>query len=138
MDRDKIVEFLNQDLSGEIEAILVYMRNATIALGEACKAGHDMEGIAFDEMRHAEWLADLIVELGGKPAMTHRELDFGGDSARDFVRRVVELEKAAIAMYKEHIATIDDEKVKEKLQHILREEEWHLAEFEELLEELGS
>jgi len=138
LDREKIIELLNQDLSGEIEAILVYMRNATVALPENCEAGHEMEEIAFDEMRHAEWLSDLIVKLGGKPSMTHRELDFGGSSAKDFVRRVVELEREAIAMYKEHIAAIDNEEVREKLQHILREEEWHLAEFEELLEELGS
>jgi len=137
LDREKIVELLNQDLSGEIEAILVYMRNATVALREACEAGHELEEIAFDEMRHAEWLSDLIVELGGRPTMTHRELDFGGDSPRDFVRRVIELEKEAIAMYREHISAIDDQKVREKLQHILREEEWHLEEFEELLEELG-
>ncbi|WP_456473785.1 ferritin-like domain-containing protein [Candidatus Pyrohabitans sp.] len=135
---DKVIELLNQDLSGEIEAILVYMRNATVALGGSCKAGHEIEEIALDEMRHADWLAGLIVELGGKPAMTHRELNFGGSTPADFVRRVVELEREAIAMYREHIAAIDNEKVKEKLQHILREEEWHLAEFEELLEELRS
>ncbi len=138
MEREEIVELLNRDLSGEIEAILVYMRNATVALGEECEAGHEMEEIALDEMRHAEWLAELIVELGGKPAMTHRELDFGGDSVEDFVKRVIELEKEAIAMYREHISAIDNARVKEKLQHILKEEEWHLEEFEELFEELKS
>ncbi len=135
MDKEGIIEMLNQDLSGEIEAILVYMRNSSVSIGSKCKTGHELEEIALDEMRHAEWLSDLIVGLGGKPAMTHRELDFGGSTARDFIKRTIELEKEAIEMYKEHISAIDDIKIKEKLQHILKEEEWHLKEFEELLEQ---
>ncbi len=136
MEKEKVVELLNQDLSGEIEAILVYMRNAVVAGDAACRAARGLEEIALDEMRHAEWLSELIVELGGKPSMSHRELDFGGKEPRDFVRRVVELEKEAIAMYREHISAIDLPEVKAKLEHILREEEWHLEEFEEMLEDM--
>ncbi|GCC10899.1 ferritin-like domain protein [archaeon] len=130
-----IVEMLNIDLSGEIEAILVYMRNSTVALRNVCETGNELEEIALDEMRHADWLSGLIVNLGGKPAMVHRELDFGGKTASDFLKRGIELENGGIEMYKEHISAIDNIKVKEKLQHILKEEEWHLKEFEELLYE---
>jgi len=136
VEKAEVVELLNQDLSGEIEAILVYMRNAIVSGDEACKAARELEEIALDEMRHAEWLSELIVELGGRPSMTHRELDFGGDSPKDFVRRVVELEKEAIAQYREHISAIDIPEVRERLEHILREEEWHLEEFEEMLEDM--
>ncbi|MBA4349281.1 MAG: hypothetical protein C0415_04745 [Thermodesulfovibrio sp.] len=131
MKKSEIISLLNKDLSGEIEAILIYMRDSFVT-GD-CKPSREMEEIAKDEMRHAEKLAELIVDFGGIPAMEHRPLNFGGMDVKEYLKRLVALEKGAIAMYKEHIAIIPDKNIKKTLTHILHEEEEHLEEFSKLL-----
>lgn len=131
MKKTEIIELLNKDLSGEIEAILIYMRDSFVT--EDCKPSRSMEEIAKDEMRHAEKLAEIIVDLGGMPTMLHRELDFGKKGVKGYLKRLIALEEEAIAMYKEHIETIPDDEIKGVLTHILHEEEEHLKEFTELL-----
>ncbi len=134
MKKQDIIALLNQDLTGEIEAILIYMRNSFVT--PQCRPSREMEEIAKDEMRHAEKLSELIVNLGGVPSMEHRELSFGKGGPKGYLKRLIELEKEAIAMYKEHIALIPDEKIKKLLTHILHEEEGHLNEFAEQLSNL--
>mgnify|MGYP001590199551 CR=1 FL=1 len=135
MKKSEIIGLLNQDLTWEIEAILIYMRNSFVT--PQCRPSREMEEIARDEMRHAEKLSELIVNLGGVPSMEHRELNFGKGGPRGYLRRLIELEKNAIAMYKEHIAIIHEEKTKKLLTHILHEEEGHLEEFIEQLHEFA-
>lgn len=131
MKKSEIINLLNQDLSGELEAILIYMRNSFVA--DECKPSRAMEEIARDEMRHAEKLAELIVGLGGIPSMVYRELDFGRKGTKGALSRIVALEKGAIAMYKEHIEAIPDENIRKTLTHILHEEEVHLEDANKLL-----
>ncbi len=134
MKKSDIIDLLNQDLTGEIEAILVYMRNSFVT--PQCEPSREMEEIAKDEMRHAEKLSELIVDLGGIPSMQHRELNFGKGGSKGYLKRLIALEQEAIAMYAGHIAVIPDEKIKKLLTHILHEEEEHLEEFTEQLEHL--
>ena len=131
MKKKEIIALLNQDLSGEIEAIMTYMRNSFIT-GE-CKPSRTMEEIARDEMRHADKLAEMIVDLGGIPAMVYRELDFGRKGVKGSLSRIAALEKEAIATYKEHIKAIPDEEIKKTLTHILHEEQVHLEDANKLL-----
>jgi bacterioferritin len=133
MKNKEIIDLLNQDLTGEIEAILIYMRDSFVT--PQCKPSRTMEEIAKDEMRHAEKLSEMIVDLGGVPSMLHKELDFGQRGVKGYLRKLVSLEKGAIAMYKEHIEKIPDKKIKKLLTHILHEEEEHLEEFTELLKQ---
>ncbi len=135
MKKSEIIALLNQDLTGEIEAILIYMRNSFVT--DQCRPSREMEEIAKDEMRHAEKLSELIVDLGGVPSMEHRELNFGKGGPKGYLRRLIELEKGAISMYREHIEIIPDEKIKKLLTHILHEEEEHLEEFREQLNEFS-
>ena len=132
--KSEIIDLLNQDLTGEIEAILVYMRDSFVT--PQCDPSRKMEEIAKDEMRHAEILAEMIVDLGGTPSMLHKELDFGKGGTEGFLKKLISLEKGAIAMYCRHIASIPDDKIKKKLTHILHEEEEHLEEFAEQLRSL--
>ena len=134
MDKKEIIKLLNEDITGEIEAILIYMRNSFVT--ENCPPSRKMEEVAKDEMRHTEWLAELIVDLGGVPSMEHKALNFGKEGAEGFLTRLVGLEEGAISQYKDHIKRIPDEEIKKKLQHILEEEEEHLKGFKEHLEKL--
>lgn len=134
MKKEEIIKLLNEDITGEIEAILIYMRNSFVT--ENCPPSRKMEEVAKDEMRHTEWLAELIVDLGGVPSMEHMPLNFGREGAEGFLKRLIGLEEGAIAQYKDHISQIPNEEIKKKLRHILEEEEGHLKEFKEQLEKV--
>jgi len=134
MEPKQIIKLLNDDITGEIDAILTYMRNGFVS--EHCKSHFEMEEIGKDEMRHVEWLSELVTDFGGIPTMQHHELSFGGTTTEDFLKRAIELEKIAIAQYKDHIKKIDHKQVVEVLNVILWEEQNHLKEFQEILAEL--
>jgi bacterioferritin len=108
------------------------MRNAFVS--DHLLTLHEMEEIGKDEMRHVEWLSELVTDFGGIPTMEHHPLSFGGNTPQDFLKRAVILEKGAIAQYTDHIEQIDHKEVVEVLKVILWEEKNHLKEFEEILE----
>jgi bacterioferritin len=118
----------------EIEATMIYVRNAFIMPG--CDPSRVTEAIAVDEMRHMNWLADLIVKRGGKPSMEHKELDFGGDDLKSQLEYQVVHETEAIEMYKRQIGLIDDAEIVGVLKHILDEEKRHRKEFRMRIERL--
>ena len=62
----------------------------------------------------------MIVDLGGVPSMQHKTLDFGRNGAKGYLRKLVSLEKGAIAMYKEHIKLIPDKEIKRTSRGIYR------------------
>jgi len=134
MEVEEIIELLNEDYIREIESTLIYVRNAAVI--KECDPSRVTEAIAVDEMRHLNWLADLIVKRGGKPCLEHRELDFGGDDLRGQLLRQVELETDGIERYKKQINLIDDPEVVGVLKHILDEEKRHRKEFKLRLEKL--
>lgn len=126
---------MNEDYVSEIEATLIYVRNAFIM--PRCDPSRVTEAIAIDEMRHMNWLAELIVKRGGKPSMEHNELDFGGDELRGQLEKQKALETEAIERYKKHIEMIDDAEVVGVLKHILDEEKRHRKEFRIRLEKIS-
>ncbi len=135
MEVEGIIRLLNEDFVGEIEATLIYVRNALIM--DPCDPSRVTEDIAVDEMRHMWWLADLIVKRGGKPSMEHKELDFGGDDLKSQLERQIALETEGIERYKQQIDAINDAEVVGVLKHILDEEKRHRKEFRMRLERIN-
>ena len=134
MEVEEIIRILNEDFVGEIEATMIYVRNAFIM--DRCDPSRVTEDIAVDEMRHMWWLADLIVKRGGKPRMEHKELDFGGDNLKSQLERQIALETEGIERYKQQIDAINDAEVVGVLKHILDEEKRHRKEFRMRLERI--
>lgn len=134
MEIEKIISLLNDDFVSELEAAMIYVRNAFVI--PKCDPSRVTEEIAIDEMRHMNWLADLIVKRGGKPSMEHKELDFGGGDLKNQLEKQVALETEAIETYKKHIEMIEDAEVIGVLKHILDEEKRHRKEFRTRLEKL--
>jgi len=127
MDEGKITELLNKDLEDEHGAIIQYLTHA-YAMGEG-EMACEIEAIAREEMRHLDWLAETIVELGGVPSLERGTMRMGGEPVADWMKNNVMLEEGAISQYKEHIAPIDDPKIKRLLQRILSDEESHHGDF---------
>jgi len=135
MDKDKIIELLNKDIQDEHGAIIQYLSHA-YGMGEG-EMSCEVEALARDEMRHLDWLAETIVELGGKPSLVRGTMKMGGETVSDWMGKNVELEQGAIDQYQEHIKAIDDPKIKRLLKRILADEQAHQGKFEHYVDKAG-
>jgi len=132
MDKAKIISLLNQDMEDEHGAIIQYLTHA-YAMGEG-EIACEIEAIAREEMRHLDWLAETIVELGGVPSLKRGKMRMSGEAVADWMKNNVLIEEDAINQYKEHINAIDDPKIKRLLQRILSDEESHHGDFQHFAE----
>ncbi len=132
MDKDNIIALLNKDLEDEHGAIIQYLTHA-YAMGEG-EMACEIEAISRDEMRHLDWLAETIVELGGVPSLERGTMRMGDGAVGNWMKNNVLLEEGAITQYKEHIETVDDPKIKRLLRRILSDEESHHGDFEHFVE----
>ena len=132
MEKDKIIVLLNQDLEGEHAAIIQYLTHA-YAMGEG-EMACEIEAIAREEMRHFDWLARTVVELGGTPSIERGVMRTDGESVTSWMKNNVLQEEDAITAYKEHVEAIDDPKIKRLLQRILSDEESHRGDFKHFVE----
>jgi len=128
MDKKKIVALLNQDLEGEHAAIIQYLVHA-YGVGEG-EMACEIEAIAREEMRHFDWLAETIVGLGGTPTIKRGEMRTGGELVSEWMKNDVLQEKDGIALYEEHIKTINNPKIRRLLKRILSDEKSHRGDFE--------
>ncbi len=131
-DPQEVIAMLNEDIQGEHAAIVQYLRHA-YALGEG-EMACEIEAIARDEMRHLDWLAETVVELGGQPALERAEMTIGGAGIAEWMRRDVALEQDAIDLYEQHISAIEDSKIKRLLRRIVSDEMAHRHDFEHFAE----
>jgi bacterioferritin len=131
-DPKEVIALLNEDIKGEHAAIVQYLRHA-YAMGEG-EMACEIEAIAREEMRHLDWLAEAIVELGGEPTLDRGEMTIGGANVAEWMQRDVGLEQGAIDMYEEHIKAIEDPKIKRLLRRIVSDEVSHRGDFEHFVD----
>lgn len=127
MKKSEIVELLNMDIEGEHAAIIQYLAHA-YAMGEG-ELSCEIEAIAREEMRHLDWLAETVTELGGVPSFTRGKMRQGGKTVTAWMKNDVLAEQDAIKMYREHIGLIKDARIKRLLERILSDEMSHHGDF---------
>jgi len=132
MRKENIISLLNQDLEGEHGAIIQYLAHA-YAMGEG-EMACEIEAIAREEMRHLDWLAETIVELGGTPSLKRSKMRMSGELVADWMKNNVLLEEDAISLYNEHVKVIDDSDIKRLLRRILSDEKSHHGDFQHFIE----
>ena len=128
MEKDRIVNLLNEDIIGEHAAIIQYLIHA-YAMGEG-EMACEIEAIAREEMRHLDWLSETVIDLGGVPSILRGEMRLSGQAVTDWMKNNVLQEEDAISLYQEHIGVIDDPKIKRLLKRILSDEESHRGDFQ--------
>ena len=101
MDKGTIIDLLNKDIEDEHGAIIQYLSHA-YAMGEG-EMACEIEALAREEMRHLDWLAETVVELGGVPSLKRGAMNMAGTSVSEWMGNNVGLEEGAIAQYKEQI-----------------------------------
>jgi len=128
--KKEIIDLLRKDMAGEHQAIVQYLLHA-YAMGEG-ELACEVEAIAREEMRHLDWLADAIVELGGDPTMARQPVDTSPGSPEEQMRKETGLEQVGIDQYRAHIEAIQDPKIRRLLARILHDERVHQRQFADL------
>ena len=99
MDKQTLIDNLNEDLAGELGAIIQYVTYAAKATGpyRPQLAQFFLTEVA-DEQLHAQYLANKIVALGGEPTTVARPVPAAATN-REMLEAVLEAERRAMADY---------------------------------------
>ncbi|MFO0791757.1 MAG: ferritin-like domain-containing protein [Pirellulales bacterium] len=136
MDKQEMVKLLNEDLAGELGAIIQYITYAAKATGpyRPQLAAFFLNEVP-DEQGHAQYLANKIVALGGEPTTKAREVPAAkGD--RKMVEAVRDAEARAVADYTKRAKQAEefgDKGLVVQLEDMIRDETGHFEETERLL-----
>jgi bacterioferritin len=136
MDKQEIIKALNEDLSGELGAIIQYITYAAKTTGPyRPQLSEFFLKEVPDEQLHAQYLANKIVALGGEPTTQAREVP-AAKSNREMVAAVVEAEKRAVTDYTKRAKQAEefgDKGMVVQLEDIVNDETGHKEESERLL-----
>lgn len=136
MDKETLVKNLNEDLAGELSAIVQYITYAAKATGpyRPQLSAFFLEEVA-DEQLHAQFLANKIVALGGEPTTKPREVA-PATTNKEMLLAVLEAEQRAVKDYTERAKQADeygDKGLAVQLEDMVRDESGHSEETERML-----
>ncbi|NLX64240.1 MAG: bacterioferritin [Clostridiaceae bacterium] len=136
----KLIETLNALLADELAAINQYIVHAEMCEDWGYGKLHEgFEKRALDEMRHAEKLIGRILFLGGKPIVNELSKIHIGDDVPKQIEYDRAAEEGAIKAYNDAIALageVRDHATRDILIQILNDEDRHMDELEELLDQI--
>ncbi len=137
----KLIDVMNSLLADELTAINQYIVHAEMSedWGYGKLHGH-FEKRAIDEMKHAEKLIGRILFLEGIPIVTDlKKIHIGSDVPKQMENdRLAEVD--AIKAYNDAIVLageVKDYATRELLEQILKDEDKHMDEIEELQSQIG-
>ena len=134
--KENLVAKLNEDLAGELGAVIQYITYAAKVTGP-----YRPELSAFflaevpDEQRHAQFLANKIVALGGEPVTEPRPVQ-EDNSNRKMLEAVLEAEQRAVRDYTQRAMDAEefgDKGLSVELENIVSDETGHAEETERIL-----
>ncbi len=136
MDKQTLIDHLNEDLAGELSAIIQYITYAAKATGpyRPQLAQFFLTEVA-DEQMHAQFLANKIVAFGGEPTTTPRPVP-PADSNRAMLEAILAAERQATADYTQRAKEADeygDKGLAVQLEDMVRDESSHSEESERML-----
>ena len=131
-----LVDGLNQDLAGELGAIVQYLTYAAKTSGPFRPILSDffLKEIV-DEQGHAQYLANKIVALGGEPTTQPRAVPKAATN-REMLQAVLEAERQAIRDYTERLEQAEkagEIALKVQLENQIADETGHAEETERML-----
>ena len=136
----KLIETLNSLLTDELTAINQYIVHAEMCEDWGYTKLHEsFEKRAIVEMKHAEKLIGRILFLEGTPIVTELNKIHIGDNVPKQLENDHKAEEEAIAAYNEAIVLageVKDYATRTLLQEILQDEDSHVDELEEYLDQI--
>ena len=127
---EKVIEFLNQQLTGELTAISQYFLHAKLqeSFGWSKLAAHT-RAESFEEMGHAEALTDRILFLEGLPNYQRLTGMRIGQTVNEMFESDLRIEVEAVALLRNgivHMRTVGDVTSARLFESILQDEENHV------------
>jgi bacterioferritin len=136
MDKQTLINKLNEDLSNELSAIIQYITYSAQVTGPFRP---QLESFLMkevpDEQGHAQFLANKVVALGGVPT-TKAAPVATAETNKELLEAVLEAERKAIAGYIERAGQADDfgdVGLKVQLEDMVRDETEHQEQIERIL-----
>jgi len=136
VDKNKLIGLLNEDLAGELGAIIQYITYAAKATGpyRPQLAQFFLQEVA-DEQLHAQYLANKIVALGGEPTTVPRAVP-AAKSNREMLEEILKAERKATVDYSlraKQAEEAGDKGLQVQLEDMVRDESGHSEETERML-----
>ncbi len=136
MNKQTMIESLNQDLAGELAAIAQYITYAAKVTGPyRPQLAQFFLAEVPDEQLHAQFLANKIVALGGEPTTQARPV-VPARTNREMIEAALAAEQQAIRDYTERAKQAEefgDKGLVVQLEDIVRDESNHADETERIL-----
>ena len=137
MDKQTLINNLNEDLAGELGAIIQYLTYAAKANGpfRPQLSAFFLQEVA-DEQLHAQFLANKIVALGGEPTTAPRAVP-AARTNREMLEAVLAAERQATADYTQRAREAEeygDKGLMVQLEDMVRDESGHSEETARILE----
>ena len=136
MEKQTLIDHLNEDLSGELGAIIQYITYAAKATGPyRPQLAQFFLAEVPDEQMHAQYLANKIVALGGEPTTEARPVPVAHTN-REMLQAILEAERRATSDYSkraEEAEAYGDKGLVVQLEDMVRDESGHAEETERIL-----
>jgi bacterioferritin len=143
-DRTAVLMLLNESLATELICVLRYRRHYFMARGiQSRSIAEEFLEHSNEELAHADQIAARIVQLGGEPDFSPKDLAershaeyIAGDTLAGMIRENLVAERIAIDSYRDFIRYLgdDDPTTRRMLEAILAVEEQHADELADLLD----
>lgn len=137
--KKELIKGLNEDLAAELGTVIRYTYQSSKAVGFAgFELREILEEEIADELGHAAYLMDVIVDLGGEPTTTPQSFDKPED-LKGMLELDLEMEKKDVEQYKAHAALAEELGIVElqmKLEDMAADEAGHARELRRLLKGL--
>ncbi len=136
MNKQTLINHLNEDLAGELGAIIQYLTYAAKATGpyRPQLSQFYLTEVA-DEQLHAQYLANKIVALGGEPTTTPHPVP-PASTNQEMLEAVLAAERQATADYSQRAQEADefgDKGLVVQLEDMVRDESGHSEETDRML-----
>ena len=136
ISKEQLIQHLNEDLAGELSAMVQYITYAAKATGpyRPQLADFFLKEVP-DEQGHAQFLANKIVALGGEPTTDAREVTKASNN-HDMLKAVLKAERRAVADYTqraEEAKSYGDIGLANQLEDMVSDETGHAEETERML-----
>jgi bacterioferritin len=131
ISRAKLIDFLNEDLSREYQAIISYVNYSQVLKGPSyMHIAKELETHAAEELRHALIISKQIDYLGGMPSVLAKAVKTS-EKAEEMLRFDLNNEKETIENYRIRVTqceALGEYAIAENIREILMEEQDHLIE----------
>jgi bacterioferritin len=137
--KEELIKGLNADLAAELGTIIRYIYQSSKAMGfSGVELREILEGGIEDELGHAVFLMDVIVDMGGEPTTTPKSFE-KPEGLKAMLELDLEMEELDVESYEAHAAMAKELELVElqvRLEQMAADEAGHAREVRRLLKGL--